>query len=374
MAIQLAERDQHTSVSGIRKMFDLARTMKAPINFSIGQPDFPVPENVKQAAVKAILDNKNSYSPTNGVPEFLAAVRERLNAGRQTPYEKDEVMITSAVSGGLQLALMALLNPGDEILVPDPYFLMYKQLTNLIGAKPVFVDTYPDFNLHPERFAAAVTPRTKAIILGSPANPTGAVYSASDLEKLVGIARAHNLTIVFDAIYEVFCYDAPFTDVSRLYPEGTVFLGGLSKSHAATGWRLGYAAGPRNVIQAMCKFQQFTFVCAPAPLQHAGIEALATPADAAAAEYKQRRDFIYNGLLDAGYKVQKPGGAFYIFPEAPWGTATEFVDECIRNELMVVAGETFSERDTNFRISYATSMEQLRRGLELLKKLKNGKI
>lgn len=371
MDIKLAARDGETSVSGIRKMFDMARTMKAPVNFSIGQPDFPVPEGVKRAAMDAIAADKNSYTPTQGCPELLGAVRERLNAGRAAPYAPDEVMITSAVSGGLVLAFLALLDPGDEILVPDPYFLMYKQLALTVGAKPVFVDTYPDFQLHPERFAAAITPRTKAIMLGSPANPTGAVYGASDLEKLAAVAREHGLVIIFDAIYEVFCYDAPFTDVSRIYPEGTVFLGGFSKSHAMTGWRLGYAAGPRAILQAMCKFQQFTFVCAPAPMQHAGVAALATPADVHAAAYRERRDFIYQGLLDAGYKVQKPGGAFYIFPETPWGTGTEFVEECIRNELMVVAGETFSERDTNFRISYATSMEQLRRGLDLLRKLKN---
>lgn len=364
---RLADRAYATDVSGIRKMFDLARTMKNPINLSIGQPDFVVPENIKLSAQNAIAENRNSYTPTQGCAELINAVSEKFG-GR---YANDQIIITSAVSGGLNLGYLALLNPNDEILIPDPYFLMYKQLALLIGAKPIFVDTYPDFSLHPERFAEKITAKTRAIVLGSPVNPTGAVYNENDWRQLADLARAHNLIIIFDAIYATFCYDAPNIDPTKFYPEGILYLGGFSKSHALTGWRLGYAVGEKTLIQTMAKFQQFTFVCAPAPLQYAAVEALKTPMNKFTDEYKKRRDFIYAGLISAGYRVEKPQGAFYIFPQIPdrYANAEAFVAEAIKHELMIVAGNIFSERNRNFRISYATSMEQLQRGLDVLKKL-----
>ncbi|MDR0867698.1 MAG: aminotransferase class I/II-fold pyridoxal phosphate-dependent enzyme [Planctomycetota bacterium] len=365
MPIRLADRAAATSVSGIRKMFEIARTMKNPVNLAIGQPDFPVPPAVKIAAQNAIAADHNAYTPTAGCPELLAALHCAL-----PQYEKEQIMVTSAVSGGLVLAYLALLNPGDEILLPDPYFVMYKQLALLLGARPVFVDTYPDFGLHPERWATAITPRTRAIVIGNPANPTGAVYAENDLRALAELARRHHLALIYDAIYATFSYDAPFVNVADFYREGTLFLGGFSKSHSMTGWRVGYAAGPLELLQTMAKFQQFTFVCAPSPLQHAAITALRQPLTGVAADYRSRRDLIYRGLLDAGYQVEKPQGAFYIFPQVPWGAATEFVDECLKRELMVVAGNVFSERDTHFRISYATSSAQLERGLALLRELR----
>lgn len=365
MDIKLAARAGCTDISGIRKVFDLAAGLKDPINLSIGQPDFDVPQAIKDSACNAIQKGHNSYTPTQGRADLIDA----LNATLGNRYQKGELIITSAVSGGLNLSFLAMLDPGDEILIPDPYFVMYKQLALMLGAKPVYYNTFPEWHFPLEQIESLITPKTKAIVIGSPSNPTGAVCSEAEIKALAEILRKRGIIAISDEIYEIFCYDQKFTSISDFYPEGTVLLKGFSKSHAMTGWRLGYAAGPKEIIQTMAKFQQFTFVCAPGPLQVAGLEALKTDMSAAVAKYKAKRDMIYNGLLERGYRVVKPGGAFYIFPEVPWGTDQEFVGKCIENSLLVIPGSVFSERHTHFRISYAASEETIQRGLDVLGRL-----
>ncbi len=363
----LADRVSATEASGIRRIFDLAANLKNPINLSIGQPDFDVPEALKDKAIEAIKCGKNCYTPTQGGPEL----RKRLLAGPLKGYGDKELLIAGAVSGGLLLSYMALLNAGDEILIPDPYFVMYKQLAFMFDAKPVFFDCYPDFRLRPDEIEKRITPRTKAILIGSPANPTGAVFGRADLEALAAIVKKHDLIAIADEIYEYYCYDEPFVRLRDLCRENTLTLGGFSKSHAMTGWRIGWAAGPEHLVQAMTKFQQFSFVCAPAPFQIAAASAVDHDMSGPMAGYKKKRDLIYNGLIDAGFEVVKPKGAFYIFPKAPWGTGSEFVEECIKNNLLVIPGGCFSERDTHFRIAYTASEDKILQGLEVLKKVKN---
>ncbi len=365
MDIKLAARAGCTDISGIRKVFDLAAGLKDPINLSIGQPDFDVPDTVKESACAAIRDGLNNYTPTQGRADLL----EAINASLGNRYQKGEIIITSAVSGGLNLAFLALLDPGDEILIPDPYFVMYKQLALMLGAKPVYYNTFPEWHFPLDRIESLVTPRTKAVVIGSPSNPTGAVYGEQEMKALAEILRKRGIIAISDEIYEIFCYDQRFASIAEHYQEGTILLKGFSKSHAMTGWRLGYAAGPKEILQTMAKFQQFTFVCAPAPAQVAGLTALKTDMSAAVKQYKAKRDLIYHGLLERGYRVVKPGGAFYIFPEVPWGTDTEFVAKCIENSLLVIPGNVFSEKHTHFRISYAANEETIRRGLEVLGRL-----
>lgn len=365
MNIQLAARAGCTDISGIRKVFDLAAGLKDPINLSIGQPDFDVPENIKDTACAAIRDGLNNYTPTQGRADLIEAV----NASLGNRYQKGEIIITSAVSGGLNLSFLALLDPGDEILIPDPYFVMYKQLALMLGAKPVYYDTFPEWHFPVDKIESMITPRTKAVVIGSPSNPTGAVTGEEELKALAEILRKRGIIAISDEIYEIFCYDRKFHSIAEYYPEGTVLLKGFSKSHAMTGWRLGYAAGPKEIIQTMAKFQQFTFVCAPSPVQVAGLEALKTDMSNAVGQYKAKRDMIYNGLLERGYRVVKPGGAFYIFPEVPWGTDNEFVAKCIENSLLVIPGSVFSEKHSHFRISYAASEDTIRRGLDVLGRL-----
>ncbi len=363
--MQLADRVACTNISGIRKVFDLAAKLTDPINLSIGQPDFGVPEAVQEAAIAAIRAGKNSYTPTQGGPELRAALLEHF-AGR---YQPGELLVTNAVSGGLLLSFLALLNPGDEILIPDPYFVMYKQLALMLGAKPVYYDTYPDWGLHPERLAGLITPRTKAIVINNPANPTGRLYSRSELEAVAEVLTPRGIVAISDEIYAEFCYAEGFVSLAELYPQ-TLLLGGFSKSHALTGWRVGYAVGPGELIQAMTKFQQFTFVCAPTPFQVAAVKALETDMSESVAAYRRKRDLIYSGLIAAGYEVEKPDGAFYIFPRVPWGTDEEFVARCIENSLLVIPGSVFSERHTHFRIAYAAADQTIERGLEVLRRLR----
>ena len=361
----IAQRMKLIDSSGIRKVFDLARTMKNPINLSIGQPDFDVPEKVKQAAIENIMAGHNRYTVTQGIPELHAGVREHLK--RTRGINAENILITSGVSGGLVLAYMVLVDAGDEVVIPDPYFVMYKHLTNLMGGRPRFIDTYPDFRLHKEALRAAITSRTKLLMLNSPCNPSGITYTRDELEAVADVAREHDLLVLSDEIYDCFSYGPSYASMASIYPK-TLLMGGFSKSHAMTGWRLGYAAGPAEIIAEMTKLQQYSFVCAPSFAQYAGVTALDFPIEGACEAYRAKRDLIYNGLKD-NFDVQKPDGAFYIFPKAPWGTDQEFVAEAIKNNVLIIPGNVFSERTTHFRISFAAPDDKLKEGIDVLNRI-----
>jgi aspartate aminotransferase/aminotransferase len=362
----IAERMKHIEVSGIRRVFDLAANLKDPVNLSIGQPHFPVPAPIKAAAKAAIDQDKNGYTSSQGIPELrnkiLADVRKRF------PINGDrELFITSGTSGGLALALSCTLDPGDEVIVFDPYFVMYPHFITMAGGKTVVVDTYPDFRIDVAKVRAAISPRTKAIIVNSPTNPTGIVHSRESLRQLAMLARERNILLMSDEVYRAFCYDEPFASPLE-FNEDTLVLDGFSKSYGMTGWRLGYAHGPRRLIDEMIKLQQFTFVCAPSIVQWAGIAALDVDVSAIVADYKRKRDRLVTGLKDR-YELVAPGGAFYLFAKAPWGTGSDFVTEAIHNNLLIIPGNAFSRHDTHFRISYAVTDQTLERGIEILRRL-----
>lgn len=371
----LADRTAKFDASGIRKVFDLAAKMRNPINLSIGQPDFPVPEAVKEAAIAAIRGDKNGYSVTQGIPQLL----EQLQRDIDDRYRHSDrrVLITSGTSGALVLAVLALVNPGDEVIVFDPYFVMYPALVGMVGGRCVMIDTYPDFRIDPQRVAAAITPRTKLILLNSPANPTGAVAGAPEVRELAELAAKHNIALVSDEIYREFCYDGPLASPTQWNDE-TIVVDGFSKTYGVTGWRLGFVHGPSAIVDKLTMLQQYTFVCAPHPLQWAALAALDVDMSDQINSYRHRRDMVVAGLTEAGYSVVKPGGAFYVFPEVPQstggasgtrGSASEFVARCIDNELLIIPGGIFSGRDTHFRISYAASEATLQRGLQVLRRL-----
>ena len=361
----ISRRAHGVDASGIRKVFDLAAKMKDPINLSIGLPYFDVPDVVKEAAIAAIRAGHNRYTQTQGI----APLRERLRKDLSAEIGRDvgEVLVTSGVSGGLLLAILATVDPGDEVVFLDPYFVMYKHLLTMAGGKPAIVDSYPDFRFHADRVEKAITPKTKLLILNSPSNPTGVVMSEEEVRSAVEVAKKHGLLLVSDEIYEPFLYDAArgLPSPAKLY-DRTLILRGFSKSHAMTGWRLGYAAGPAEVISQMTKLQQYTYVCPPSPLQYAALAALDVPMDDAVAAYERKRDIAFE-RLSRRFEVNKPSGAFYIFPRAPRGmTATDFVARAIENNVLVIPGNVFSERDTHFRISYATTDEKLAQGCDVL--------
>ncbi len=362
----IADRMRLLDASGIRKVFDLAAKLKDPINLSIGQPDFDVPEPIREAAVAAIRAGKNQYTQTQGTAELRSALadecRREFGWTDERPY-----LVTSGVSGALVLALMVTVNPGDEVLFADPYFVMYSHLVNLCGGVPVPVDTYDDFRPNLQRLADAITPRTRMILVNSPANPTGAVWSEQDLRDLAELAGRHDLLVISDEIYNLFCYDAPFASMARYYPN-TLLMRGFSKSYAMTGWRLGWCTGPRAVLDKMTMLQQYSFVCAPSMVQAAGVTALGVDMSEHVTAYRRKRDMVYDALGER-FGLVKPGGAFYAFCPAPGGDASAFVEKAIARNVLIIPGNVFSTRNTHFRISYATSDEKLQQGLEILRSL-----
>lgn len=346
-------------------MFALAATMKNPINLSIGQPDFDVPAPIREAACDAIQSHKNAYSLTQGI----APLRERLHADirQQYPHDDRSVFVSSGTSGGLLLAMLALVDPGDEVIVFDPYFVMYVPLIQLVGGVPVLIDTHPDFRIDLDRVRSAITPRTKMVLFNSPSNPTGVAASVDEVRGIAELCGKHGIVLISDEIYSRFHFDGPARSPAEFNPQ-TIVIDGFSKSHAMTGWRLGYVHGPDAVIQSMIKLQQYSFVCAPTPFQHAALAAMDFDMTHHYAEYRQKRDRIVAGLRGY-YEFVEPGGAFYIYPKAPSASATEFVSRCIERELLVIPGKVFSKHDTHFRISFAASDATLDRGIEVLRSL-----
>jgi aspartate aminotransferase len=247
---------------------------------------------------------------------------------------------------------------------------MYKHLVNMLGGKCVFVDCYPSFELPVEKISSAITSKTKMIIVNSPCNPTGAVYSKEQIKALAKIAEEKDVLVITDEIYDKFCYEGECPSIANYYKK-VLLLRGFSKSYAMAGWRLGFAAADeslKDVIEQMTKIQQYTFVCAPSPFQKAAIAALDYDVSEYVAAYKRKRDLIYNGLKDK-FELIKPGGAFYAFVKAPAGGATKFVEKAIANNVLIIPGNIFSEKDTHFRISYATSDEKIEQGIKILRSL-----
>jgi aspartate aminotransferase/aminotransferase len=358
----IAERMGVIDSSGIRKVFDLAKSLKHPINLSIGQPDFDVPEPVKASAMHAIETGQNKYTVTQGIAELREAV-VKLEKER-TGICHEDVLITSGVSGAMLLAFMALINPGDRVAIPDPYFVMYKHLCRLLGGEPLYVNTYPDFRVTAERLDAAGAGDAKLLMLNSPGNPTGAIMPAEDLKEVAEWAGKNNVFIISDEIYSTFCYDKPFGSIAA-HTEDVLLLNGFSKSAAMTGWRLGYAVGPASVIAEMTKLQQFSFVCAPSIAQHAGIVALSLASEPHVRVYKAKRDMLYEGMRRK-FNLKKPEGAFYAFVEAPDGDGDAFVKRAIEHSVLVIPGSVFSEQTSHFRVSFAAADRDIREGVEVL--------
>ena len=361
----IADRMRSIEMSGIRKIFELARDLKNPINLSIGQPHFDVPTPVKDAAKAAIDAGHNGYTVTQGIPDLRSKISADL--ALRLPGQDRAVMITAGTSGGLYLALTACVNPGDEVILFDPHFVSYPHLVTLAGGSPVVIDTYPDFRIDVNRVRDAITPRTKAVLFSSPSNPTGVVLDPATLRDLASLAKERDVLLISDEIYRAFCYDGPFHSAAE-WNDAVLCVDGFGKTYGMTGWRLGFAHGPRAIIEEMNKLQQFTFVCAPSLVQHAGVAAWDFPVESIVADYRRKRDWMVGALGDK-YEIAPTGGAFYLFPKVPTGTGNEFVRRCIAENLLVIPGAAFSKRDTHFRVSYAASDEMLERGAEILRRL-----
>lgn len=360
-----SDRSHTFSSSGIRRVFDLGAKLENPINLSIGQPDFDMPEEARNAAIAAIKSGKSSYTPTQGAKALI----DRLQTGVIERYHdaNRKLFVTSGTSGGLLLAYLAFLNPGDEIILFDPYFVMYEALAKMLGAVPVCIDTYPEFNIDVDKVASAVTSKTKMIVLNSPCNPTGHVATREEIKGIAELAAERNIILVSDEIYSSFS-NGEFVSPAEYNCE-TLVLDGFSKSHGMPGWRVGYAHGPEKMIQEMIKFQQYTFVCSPHVGQLAALGALDADMTPEFEFYRKKRDMLIDGLSDL-YDLGNPKGAFYMFPKVPWGSGTTFVEKAItKYKVLIIPGNVFSSRDERFRLSYAASVETIERGIEALRKL-----
>lgn len=385
----ISERLCAIDASGIRRVFDLAARIKDPINLSIGQPHFDVPEAIKRAAVEAIEQGHNQYTVTQGLAPLQANVRRKIEAefplwAKASDYGS---LIVSGVSGGLMLALLTCVQPGDEVIMPDPYFVLNRHLVTLAGAEPVYVDCYPDFQFTAERIERHINSRTKIVMFNSPSNPTGVVADHDTCRQVVDLCNKHGLLLLSDEIYDEFCYEkapapggvpgghdanGPMRCPSpAAYSTDLLLMRGYSKTYGMTGWRLGFVAGPKPILEQMTKLQQYSFVCAPSMVQVAAVDAFDVDVSDHTADYQRKRDRVVERLSGA-YELTPPGGAFYVFPKVPDRlglTGTQFVERAVERKLLLIPGSVFSNRDTHFRLSYACDDAQLDKGLDILLEL-----
>lgn len=346
-------------------MFDLAAKLKDPINLSIGQPDFDVPPPIKAELIQAIEDGKNGYAQTQGIPPLREKIQAEVDA--RFGHDDRQAFVCSGTSGGLLLSVLSMVNPGDEVIYFDPYFVMYPALIEMASGKSVKLSIYPDFQVDIDRLESEITDKTKMIIFNSPSNPTGVCAGEAEVRAIAELAAKHGICLVSDEIYSRFTYDQPHISPAQFNPD-TIVIDGFSKTYAMTGLRVGYVHGPGKIIETMLKIQQYTFVCAPQPAQWAGVVAMDFDMTPYVDRYRDKRDRLIDGLQNH-YEIVKPGGAFYVFPKLPWGTNAEFIETAIDNNLMVIPGNIFSDHDSHFRISYAVDDAVIDRGVEALCKI-----
>lgn len=364
--------------SGIRDFFDLVTTVKDVISLGIGEPDFDTPWHVRESTVFALERGATHYTSNLGYPELRRALARYVGKTFGAEYNpENEVLVTVGVSEALDLALRALLNPGDEVLYHEPCYVSYRASILFAHGVPAAVETRAEngFRLTRAMLQAAVTPRTKVLMLNFPNNPTGAVMSRTDLEDIAAFARERDLIVITDEIYAELTYDAPHTSVVSVpgMRDRTIFLHGFSKAWAMTGFRLGYACGPAELIDAMMKIHQYTMLCAPSLSQKAALEALARPETDIAEmvnEYRRRRNFVASAFADMGLECSRPLGAFYAFPSvARFGlSAKDFSLALLREEkVAVVPGTAFGACGEGFiRCAYATSLDNIKEALTRL--------
>jgi aminotransferase len=370
--------------SGIRKFFDIAATMKNVISLGVGEPDFTTPKPILEAGVHSLRAGETHYTSNAGKMEIRQAVSDHLTSLYDVHYDPaNEILITVGVSEALYLVMNALLDPGDEVIIPTPCFVSYQAEVLLAGGVPVEIPSCPgdNFQLDPALIRAAITSRTKVIFIGYPNNPTGAVASHQVLVEVAKIAEEHNLLIISDEIYDRLVYNHEHVCVPALgeaIRRRTILLGGFSKDYAMTGWRIGYACGPSDIIQGMVRIHQYTIMSAPTMAQDAALTALTDGEKHVRkmlAEYDRRRRLIMNGFNRLGLTTFEPHGAFYVFPNVTASGMDDntFAETLLREEhVAVVPGSAFGPGGEGFaRCCYATAYEQIEEALQRMERFMN---
>lgn len=366
--------------SGIRRFFDLATQMEDVITLGVGEPDFPTPWGIASSCVYALERGRTSYTSNHGLLELRQAISEHLATRYGVVYDPErEILVTVGVSEALDLALRALVNPGDEVLVPQPCYVSYVACVALAYGQPVLVqtDAAHGFAVTAAQLEERITERTKALLLGYPNNPTGAVLEREALRDIAALAERYDLWVISDEIYDQLRYDGPHICFASLpgMRERTILLNGFSKSYAMTGWRIGYAAAPGRAVDAMVKIHQYTMLCAPVTAQVAALEALRRGqryVEAMVAEYDRRRRVLVKGFNDLGLECFEPRGAFYTFPSvrATGLTSEQFCERLLLEErVAVVPGNAFGEcGEGHIRATYANSLERIQEALTRLER------
>ncbi|WP_226038478.1 aminotransferase [Aquibacillus saliphilus] len=365
--------------SGIRRFFDLASTMDNVISLGVGEPDFVTPWNIIEASYHSLERGYTAYTANAGMLELREEISNYLKYNYLVEYNPlNQVIVTVGASQAIDLALRAIVNPGEEVIVIDPGFVSYAPAVTLAGGTPVAINTKSEdeFKLQPQQIEEAITEKTKAIIICSPNNPTGSVLTKDELNRIATVIEKHDLIVLSDEIYAELTYDEEFTSFAAItkMKERTVLISGFSKAFAMTGWRLGYATGPVEIIEAMIKIHQYTMMSAPTMAQHGALEALKNGKKSVLdmkTSYRQRRNFVVNTLNEIGLSCHQPGGAFYVFPsiKSTGLSSEEFAEQLLKTErVAVVPGSVFGATGEGYiRCSYAASLKQLDEAMKRIK-------
>ena len=376
----LSSTVQDIKPSGIRKFFDLLENMQGVVALTVGQPDFITPWHIRVAAIESLENGKTYYTSNSGTLELRQEISSYMNRRYHLTYDpKSEVIVTVGGSEAIDIAMRALINPGDEVIVPQPAFVCYGPICELAGGKPVYINTREEnkFKLTAEELRSAITPKTKMLVLPYPNNPTGAIMTREDLEEIAEVLRGTDIMILSDEIYCELTYGREHVSIASLdgMRERTVIASGFSKTYAMTGWRLGYTLAPAEITKQMLKIHQYAIMCAPTTSQYAAVEAMRNgdaDVDMMRKEYNRRRRYIVGGLRSLGIDCFDPEGAFYVYPNiSKFGLSSEeFCERLLQEEkAAIVPGTAFGVCGEGFaRISYAYSVEHIAKALDRIER------
>ena len=376
----IAQSVKNLKPSGIRKFFDLAANMEGVISLGVGEPDFITSWTVREAAILSLEQGYTSYTANAGLLELREKIARYMKEGYSVDYDpKTEIIVTVGASQALDISMRAIIDQGDEVIIVEPGFVSYVPLVQLAGGVPVTVETKPEngFKLTAEELEAAITPKTKAVLLCSPNNPTGTVLERGNLESLAEVIRKHDLVVLSDEIYAELAYDHYHVSIASLEDmrKRTIVINGFSKGFAMTGWRLGYICAPEEIASSLLKIHQYAMMCASTPAQYAAVEALDKGMDDVMEmkrSYRHRRHYFVDSLNELGLTCHTPGGAFYAFPsiQKTGMSSGEFAEKLLMEEkVAVVPGNVFGKGGEGFiRCSYASSMEQLQEAVKRMKR------
>ena len=378
MTKPLSEKVLALKPSGIRKFFDIVSEMKDAISLGVGEPDFDTPWHIRDEGIYALERGKTFYTSNAGLKDLRQEISDYISRTQNINYSPDnEILVTVGGSEAIDIGLRAIINPGDEVIIPQPSYVSYEPCAVLANAKPVIINLKEEneFRLKPDELLSAITDKTKVLILPYPNNPTGAIMERGDLERIAGIIKEKDLYVMSDEIYSALTYKGSHVSIASLdgMKERTILINGFSKAYAMTGWRLGYACAPENIIKQMTKIHQYAIMCAPTTSQYAAVEALKNgdgDVEQMRQAYNQRRRFLMNAFKEMHLECFEPYGAFYVFPSIKeFGmTSEEFATKFLTEEkVAVVPGNAFGECGEGFlRISYAYSIDNLKQAMERL--------